>query len=92
MNLMHEGVLDPNEPDFRDERRELVEYRRKTASEVKLKPCPFCGKAARLQQGFMWLIGCDTRGCIGYRPYSLKRNYETAREAVSAWNRRANDE
>jgi len=59
--------------------------------EIHLEPCPFCGKAAKLQQGLTWLIGCDTRGCIGYRPYSLDRDYDTADEAVAAWNRRAND-
>jgi ssDNA-binding Zn-finger/Zn-ribbon topoisomerase 1 len=64
----------------------------RTESEIELKPCPFCGKAAKLQQGLTWLIGCDTRGCIGYRPYSLDRDYETAHEAVSAWNRRLCDE
>ena len=32
MNLVHEGVLDPNEPDFRDEKREEEE-----AQEVRLK-------------------------------------------------------
>ena len=26
-----------------------------------------------------------------YRPYSLDRDYETAQEAVSAWNRRETD-
>lgn len=56
---------------------------------IELKPCPFCGGAAKLQRGLTWLIGCDTRGCIGYRPYSLDRDYETAEEAAEAWNRRA---
>jgi len=60
--------------------------------EIHLEPCPFCGKAAKLQQGLTWLIGCDTRGCIGYCPYSLDRDYDTADEAVAAWNRRSTDE
>ena len=58
---------------------------------IKLKPCPFCGREAKLQEGLTWLIGCDTRGCIGFRPYSLDRDYESAEEATRAWNRRAND-
>ena len=58
---------------------------------IELKPCPFCGGKAKMQQGLTWLIGCDTRGCIGYRPYSLDRDYETAEEAVAAWNRRTDD-
>ena len=57
--------------------------------EIGLKPCPFCGGKAKLQQGLTWLIGCDTQGCIGYRPYSLDRDYDTAEEAAAAWNRRA---
>ena len=84
MNLIHKGVLPPDEPDDRDERIEL--------EEALLRKCPFCGGEATLQHGFTYLIGCDTRGCIGYRPYSLDRDYETAYEAVAAWNRRANDE
>ena len=55
---------------------------------IELRTCPFCGGKAKLQRGLTWLIGCDTRGCIGYRPYSLDRDYETAEEAVAAWNRR----
>lgn len=64
----------------------------RTENGIELKPCPFCGGKAKLQQGLTWLIGCETRGYIGYRPYSLDRDYETAREAASAWNRRSTDE
>ena len=60
--------------------------------EKSVAPCPFCGGEAKLQYIFTWLIGCDTLGCIGYRQYRLDMGFETAREAVSAWNRRANDD
>ena len=54
MNLVHEGVLDPNEPDFRDEKREAEEARRERETlanivaemrrEVRYGKDTYCGK------------------------------------------------
>lgn len=59
-----------------------------------LKPCPFCGGAAT--QVFSvnaetYVYGCYTNGCMGNAQNNLHR-YNTDKEAIEAWNRRASDE
>lgn len=59
----------------------------------KLKPCPFCGSTdIEVCEDFGYFIGCDTRDCRGN--FSLCERQETGyyhsrKEAVAAWNRRA---
>ena len=63
----------------------------------KLKPCPFCGETERLYTGARgWkytdendaikLFGTHCRICG-----SRTRLFETAKEAIDAWNMRAGD-
>lgn len=58
----------------------------------KLKPCPFCGdthiKIYRSRAGYK--VGCNTVNCIAY--HGPVRAYETEKEAIDAWKRRASDE
>lgn len=56
-------------------------------SEVKLKPCPFCGnRETTIIQDYnkpvlQWEIQCVRCGCgVGY--------YKTQEDAIAAWNRR----
>ena len=54
----------------------------------KLKPCPFCGSKHIDITNFgevMWFIQCDD--CNATFP-----ECDTKKEAIEAWNRRANDE
>jgi Lar family restriction alleviation protein len=60
-----------------------------------IKPCPFCGAAASVEEipsavnGVRFSVGCDSTteaACYGYQSFT---EFNTAREAVEAWNRRA---
>lgn len=60
-------------------------------SEIKLKPCPFCGGEAKVGYAIndynRWGVSCNTCGCVvevGFGDYE-----DTMEEAVKAWNRRA---
>lgn len=57
----------------------------------KLKPCPFCGKPAGIEEieGALAVrksAGCYTEGCQGYQSMLT---FATFKEAAEAWNRRA---
>lgn len=63
-------------------------------SEIKLKPCPFCGGEAKVDYAIndynRWGVSCNTCGCVvevGFGDYE-----DTVEEAVKAWNRRASDD
>lgn len=61
---------------------------------TELKSCPFCGEPA--VQIFnvnaeSYVYGCYTIGCMGNAENNLYR-YKTDREAINAWNRRADDD
>lgn len=63
-------------------------------SELKLKPCPFCGGEAVLKRVPFtavtpYYVRCDNRECA---VMAATCNRETAEEAIELWNRRANDE
>jgi Lar family restriction alleviation protein len=59
--------------------------------EEELKPCPFCGKAAKVETitdifhhtTFMAVCGNDSCGC-----HPMTEPFEKSSEAVAAWNRR----
>jgi hypothetical protein len=56
-----------------------------------LKPCPFCGEAARFHTGYptpdshLFYPQCGTRGCPGAQAWV---GFLTDAEAARAWNRR----
>lgn len=53
-----------------------------------LKPCPFCGGVAVIREDASHstgvFFGCNTSGCLGADMWE-----ESASEAISAWNTRA---
>lgn len=65
-----------------------------------LKPCPFCGGSAELKDARKCLVvsrasyitpysvSCGNRKCK-VAPYT--RYFDNEQEAITAWNRRAND-
>lgn len=65
-------------------------------SEPKLKPCPFCGGEALLnsyesRKGYDAYVECC--GClIQMITVTFDTKEEAEAKAISAWNRRANDE
>lgn len=53
----------------------------------KLKPCPFCGIDAHVEQiGGRYTAGCVTLDCMGYARSGKLFNDQT--KAIEAWNRR----
>ena len=55
-----------------------------------LKACPFCGLPARMGYAIAgFYVGCWTRGCCGEGGDDGVLCFNTEREAVEAWNRRA---
>ena len=54
----------------------------------KLKPCPFCGGAASLNDAWPHWAYCTV---CGAKVQSLKYDYEGAAEAAEKWNRRVNE-
>lgn len=57
-------------------------------SEIKLKPCPFCGGEAEIQYGAcdynVYQAVCKGQNCNAMNGWS-----DTPEEAAEAWNRRA---
>lgn len=59
----------------------------------KLKPCPFCGKKASIQDCSyfgstpMWSVMCDNPKCFAYT-----EAFKTKKEAVERWNNRPAEE
>lgn len=65
--------------------------------DVKVKPCPFCGEEGAVVRAGEWLLGVKH---IVYIPYCTNMQcflnfndvgFETAEEAIEAWNRRGKD-
>ena len=60
-------------------------------SEIKLKPCPFCGGKAELRINVSFYgeniygISCLTEGCIAN---TMTENFSRKIDAIEAWNRR----
>lgn len=53
-----------------------------------LKPCPFCGEEDITIENFFghWAVTCECCGAY------VACGYQTKKEAIEAWNRRAGDE
>lgn len=59
-------------------------------------PCPFCGASASVEEISLdglgitqFSVGCDSRdedSCMGYQSF---QQFNTKREAIAAWNKRA---
>lgn len=54
---------------------------------IELKPCPFCGGVAFLQEGMMEDYRVECFYCFAHTFYE-----DSEEEAIEAWNRRADDE
>lgn len=52
----------------------------------KLKPCPFCGDAARLSYDSLWMVECD--GCWAVMIDGLNKGTEALAED---WNTRVSE-
>lgn len=67
-----------------------------TKQSVEIKPCPFCGAPASVEEcpsgvanGVMLSVGCDSTmeaDCMGYQSTT---EFNTRKEAIAAWNKRA---
>ena len=55
--------------------------------EIKLKPCPFCGKKESVIKGDMIIVCSAKLGGCG----ASTGCYDTLKETIEAWNRRAED-
>jgi len=61
------------------------------AKPPELKPCPFCGRRASLEETHeinspvMFSVGCLDESCIGFPSVT----FQTRNDAIAAWNRRA---
>ena len=58
----------------------------------KLKPCPFCGSDAVINEKryLKWIVECSNMSCPA--SYMLGANYDTKEEAIESWNRRTRDD
>lgn len=64
-------------------------------SEIKLKPCPFCGGEAILKRDRIGLycVKCTNCGCMTTFQFDLGEGEEVSkRKAADIWNRRADNE
>ena len=59
-------------------------------SNPELKPCPFCGGEAVLDDEWIaqYSVFCENNACR-YGRNGTRRIYDTRDEAIAAWNRRA---
>jgi Lar family restriction alleviation protein len=63
----------------------------KPGGKPELKPCPFCGRAAALEETHgtaspvTFSVGCLDESCIGFP----STTFQTRKDAITAWNRRA---
>jgi hypothetical protein len=61
---------------------------------IQLKPCPFCGKSAAIEEidgGYLGVrksVGCSTETCQGYQ---ATVTFSTHKEAAEAWNKRSDN-
>lgn len=77
MNLIHEGVLPPDEPDFRDERREEEEARRKREA---------VGNAAAMREAMDELVANIEMRASAFGTFSIidRKTFLDAKAALSA--------
>ena len=64
-------------------------------SEIKLKPCPFCGEKAILERDRIGLYcaQCTNCGCMTTFQFDFGEGEEASkRKAADVWNRRAGEQ
>lgn len=70
----------------------MKERRGRKMSEIKLKPCPFCGGEAYISTVLKPHIDCfHTKKCK-MRPDTWLLSSESLKKQIKAWNRRADNE
>ena len=70
----------------------MKERRGRKMSEIKLKPCPFCGGEAYISMVLKPHIDCfHTKKCK-MRPDTWLLSSESLKKQIKAWNRRAGNE
>ena len=73
----------------------MKERRGRKMSEIKLKPCPFCGRSnVKIETwasgGRMYMVKCNNPDCpVPERGYPTGRNLD---DVKNVWNRRADNE
>lgn len=73
----------------------MKERRGRKMSEIKLKPCPFCGRSnVKIETwasgGRMYMVKCNNPDCpVPERGYPTGRNLD---DVKNEWNRRAGNE
>ena len=72
------------------ELEELIErYKNMSATNIELKPCPFCGGEAEfVDNGYFKDVSCKDMNCRGY---AASLNNKFKKDAIEAWNRRTDD-
>ena len=64
---------------------------------TELKPCPFCGGEAEIQEEHRWITGVNKGfhwkyvSCRKCNNRTAGYEWDEEKEMVKAWNRRAND-
>lgn len=61
-------------------------------SEIKLKPCPFCGNTEIKLWHSPFGVGGECKKCGANSGHEVEFNGETKQDAAEAWNRRADAE
>lgn len=64
----------------------------------KLKPCPFCGAEAEIQEEHQWISGCSNGVnrkyivCTKCRNRTMSFDWDERKDMIEAWNRRKSDD
>lgn len=61
-------------------------------AESELKPCPFCGRKPKINDlGKVKILSCEFSGCAVHPRICYTWRPEKEKEAIDAWNRRADN-
>ena len=90
-----ESISDSKEKEKGRVQRVLSGKERGRMSEIKLKPCPFCGGEAILKRDRIGLycVKCTNCGCMTTFQFDFGEGEEVSkRKATDVWNRRAGEQ